>query len=326
MRLDNIFNSLIKSKNNFFRKIKIYDILISEWNYRKDFYVDATTISQNINNIQLDLYLTPNDIDFSETNLKDFLIIDPITNESLDYWIEYSDQNYVHLIILFPNIPANTKKLFYLYYGNSNAPLVSTGNIFDKFEDFESSTPKINYVITSGSFIRTTTLYKSGQYSGKATLGESLRNGIWFDIGTRDTDFIIEYSIAVGTTGIPQTVFGLSSSTSSGWDISSLYFYDNNLVLINDSYSVMVPSYKANYFYDITEIHHPESHTFDVRIYTYGNLVFSKDNIAYYADNTPRYFRLLDPSSTDQIFYTYVDNIRTRNYVPGMENIKITFT
>jgi hypothetical protein len=101
----------------------------------------------------------------------------------LNYWIESGcNTTSTKIWVKVPNIPANSSKTIYVYYGDPSATSLSNGrNTFELFDDWESGTVDTSYWTVGGSVppywitytIYTIPVYQGNYSSGNNDIGDS---------------------------------------------------------------------------------------------------------------------------------------------------------
>ncbi|MEM5830955.1 MAG: DUF2341 domain-containing protein, partial [Candidatus Aenigmatarchaeota archaeon] len=138
----------------------------------------------------------------------------------LNYWIESGcNSANTKIWVKVPNIPANSNKTIYLYYGNPSATSMSNGDlVFEFFDDFDGPNT-------------TKWVYTTGYSYGFADDGSGYGYGIWFvgdangKVSTRTTrtfqnNIIIESRLYKNDICADHFIY-ISQSTSATWAWSS---------------------------------------------------------------------------------------------------------
>jgi len=97
---------------------------LSGWNYRREVVIDNTKNNNDLNNYQVKVILNSTNFswDKARSDGGDIRFTDSDGTTLLPYWIEKWDYiNKYAIIWVKVNIPASSKKLIYLYYGNPSA-------------------------------------------------------------------------------------------------------------------------------------------------------------------------------------------------------------
>lgn len=112
------------------------------WPYRRPVTV-TNTIAQDRVNQQVTVSLTVDNFDFTRSSGKDIRFTDTDGTTVLNHWMdEYNPTTRLAwFVVRVPVLPASAAKTLYLYYGNTNAPPVSSGaKTFAFYDGFERMT------------------------------------------------------------------------------------------------------------------------------------------------------------------------------------------
>jgi len=112
-----------------------YDL---NWLYRKSIIIDNTNNSNNLTNYQIRIGASYNS--HMKSDFSDIRFVDSNNITLLDYWIKsYISSDSSTFWVEIPSISGNSLKTIYMYYGNSSAVSLSSGEatfrLFDDFND-----------------------------------------------------------------------------------------------------------------------------------------------------------------------------------------------
>lgn len=134
-------------ENPVFASTSWYD---SNWKYRKEITINNSDNSETLTDYQVKVSLSSSTFDFSKAQSTgaDIRFTDSDGTTLLNHWIESYDSSgqTATIWVKVPSIPASSTKTVYLYYGNSSASSISSGdNTFEFFDDFETPTSTSGY-------------------------------------------------------------------------------------------------------------------------------------------------------------------------------------
>jgi len=111
------------------------------WTYRRPIIITEKS-GTTLTDYQVRIVLTPDNFDYSKTRSDggDIRFTDTDGVTQLPYWIEKWDPSGTSIIwVKVPEIPANSEKKIYMYYGNLEATSQSNGTeVFEFFDDFQA--------------------------------------------------------------------------------------------------------------------------------------------------------------------------------------------
>jgi hypothetical protein len=123
-------------------KVILTDIpFLSGWNYRRRITIDNTQNSNTLTDYQVLVTVdtaSPISAGKMRSDGGDIRFTDSDGTTLLNYWIQEGiNTSSTKIWVKVPSIPASSKKVIYLYYGNPSATSLSNGdNTFDFFDDF----------------------------------------------------------------------------------------------------------------------------------------------------------------------------------------------
>ncbi|MEM0243431.1 MAG: DUF2341 domain-containing protein [Candidatus Aenigmatarchaeota archaeon] len=226
----------------------------------------------------------------------------------LNYWIESGcNTNNTRIWIKVPNIPANSNKIIYLYYGNPSATSMSNGDlVFEFFDDFDGTSLNTSkWIITNA----TGWSVVNGELKGTNTMGRltsvaTFSNGIILEIKSR--------YISLPANGYQVGGFFISTSNAFGYlNHPSTDYYRN------DSSWVQLGSTPPSATYLLTRITVKSSNTVDLLVTNYntGAIYHNITNIQNSVSAEPIVLgRRYDDANTGQAYEAYWDWIRVRKY------------
>ena len=126
------------------------------WYFRKLITIDNTENSSELENYQVRISLNIENFDFSKAmeGGRDIRVTNDDGETEIPFWIEFWDPPAANIWIKIPYIPSSSNKIIYLYYGNPNAQIASSGIdtfiFYDGFENFtiKSQRNAPNYLVT----------------------------------------------------------------------------------------------------------------------------------------------------------------------------------
>ena len=289
------------------------------WSNRKNI-----TLTGGASGAQTDYQLKltiPYDSDM-QTDFDDLRFTESDGTTLIDAWLESkTDSSTADIWVEFPTTPANgITEDYYIYYGNSGVSNIWNGNnTFIKFEDFESyingeNLHNVNswhennqYAVLTASNLQ----IKSGSLSGRwYRYGSDIRKGAFWDFNTKTDDFIIEYDYKKQSDLI---IFGTCSDLTPSWGSSTLLNHVGKLMhrTSSNTYIDILNPFDFSW-HKFTEIHHPSTKTFDLKIN--DGLTYNGSGLTYNQQENPRYLKFVDPTSNAGYYEAFFDNIRIRKY------------
>lgn len=194
---------------------------------------------------------------------------------------------------------------------------------FEHFDGFENGVS--DWTCNAGTFVASTSKARTGSHSGfwSGTLGDNRHKGIFYDFGTKTSDFILEFSVYKVIDGMQFVNFGTSSNAPDvGYTPGE--FYAKYTTLRNPGTGdILIDPFGVGWT-DYTIIEHPASNSFAVNIS--GAHTYSNSSLPYYSIADPRFVSFYDVSSASNKIDMYVDNVRIRKYTlnePSYEDIKV---
>jgi hypothetical protein len=282
---------------------------VTFWAYRQVSVVS----SLNLSDYQLRLVVPYSS--YMRSDYGDVRIFDS-DNAVLKYWLESYNSSAAVFWVKVPNIPAGQKTLN-IYYGDQSLSSLSNGSlVFDFFEDFEnySAGQNLNGVknwsANAGNITASTKFSSSGSKSGNWQLGiPAGGQGAFCEFGQKTSDFILEYSYLRDLYGC---IFGTIDQTN--WGSSTLYNLNRSLYYRNSSGgdTLITNSLNNGTWYRFTEIHHPASKKYDLKINE--GAIYSSSNRTYNRQENPRYFKILSATGDEVVMSVYFDDLRIRKY------------
>jgi hypothetical protein len=136
-------------------------MLLLDFKFRREITIDNTNNSNNLTDYQILVTLNTASL-ISQGKMRsdcaDIRFTDSDGNTLLNYWIEGPiNSSNTRIWVKVPNIPANSIKKIYLYYGNPDANSLSNGDatfiFFDDFEGVTLDTRKWTVLGSSGATV-----------------------------------------------------------------------------------------------------------------------------------------------------------------------------
>ncbi|MGD1991551.1 MAG: DUF2341 domain-containing protein, partial [Anaerolineae bacterium] len=143
---------------------------LDDWPYRRPITIDNTLNSDTLTDYQIQVLLDDSNFNFSQTEPSgiDLRFTDSDGGTLLNHWIEVYDTalQTATIWVEVPEIPASSEKIIYMYYGNTEASDVSSGDAtFEFFDDFEHPVTATGYYSLS---VAQTVLVQDQSWEGTA--------------------------------------------------------------------------------------------------------------------------------------------------------------
>ncbi|MEM0242929.1 MAG: DUF2341 domain-containing protein [Candidatus Aenigmatarchaeota archaeon] len=214
--------------NETYRFGPVYQTWLSGWQYRI-----PITIRENSGNTLTDYQIlvtinTQNLISQGKmrNDCGDIRFIDSDGSILLNYWIESGcNTTNTRIWVKVPNIPANSQKTIYLYYGNPSATSMSNGtSTFIFFDDFEDGDYTNNPVWNIDTGQKICTSYCCGSYSASNRYLELTSGFCSLNLYSDLPQPISPQKIAI--------------DFNSWW--TGTHCYNNEVLLLNSSNAIMI--------------------------------------------------------------------------------------
>lgn len=304
------FNDSEQSTDNSIRIVtNWYDL---SWHYRK-----AITISNSgsaLTDYQLKLTVdteTPINASKMQTDGDDirFTTSDGDTEIS-NYWIETGLGTTSTIIwVKVPSIPAGSS-IIYIYYGNSSATSISSGdNTFIFFDSFETY-PFAKWTVTTGTATQVSTQKTDGSYS------MLLNFATVYATFTNQAMLAVEYDARPAYTNQQWNIQGEDSAANQGPSV--VFSTDGNLYVLKLPQSPLLQPYSADTWYSflLDEIR-VDTDTFDV----YINGILRTNDAGFYSGlNGISSIRLWGSGTATNFL---VDKVKIRQYASNAPTYSI---